>query len=152
MILPYIINVSLILIACLAFYKLLLRHETFYKVNRYMLMLCLAIAFALPLLQVPSEFSLRKSEVKRESAMVNKEQSIVNSQKSTVENKQQGVTTQQPVTVAQQPANSQQVAVKDEKQAVSTFSFAKLMSWLFWIYWFGVIVFGVSFLFQAVLL
>ena len=42
--------------------------------------------------------------------------------------------------------------MKDEKQAVSKFSFVKLMSWLFWIYWFGVIVFGVSFLFQLVLL
>ena len=34
MILPYIINVALILGACLAFYKILLRRETFYKVNR----------------------------------------------------------------------------------------------------------------------
>jgi hypothetical protein len=42
--------------------------------------------------------------------------------------------------------------MKDEKQAVSKFSFAKLTSWLFWVYWFGVAVFGVSFLFQIVLL
>ena len=33
--LPYIINVAVILLACLAFYKLLLRGETFYKVNRF---------------------------------------------------------------------------------------------------------------------
>ena len=52
MILPYIINVALILTACLVFYKLLLRRETFYRVNRYMLITCLAISFALPLLQV----------------------------------------------------------------------------------------------------
>ena len=31
---PYIINVALILAACLVFYKILLRRETFYKVNR----------------------------------------------------------------------------------------------------------------------
>ena len=61
MILPYIINAALILGACLAFYKILLRRETFYKVNRYMLMVCLVIAFALPLLPVPQQFSLRKS-------------------------------------------------------------------------------------------
>ena len=63
MILPYIINVAVILLACLAFYKLLLRRETFYKVNRYMLITCLAISFALPLLQVPGQFSLRKPSI-----------------------------------------------------------------------------------------
>ena len=58
--LPYIINVAVILLACLAFYKLLLRRETFYKVNRFFLIACLAISFALPLVQVPQQFSLRK--------------------------------------------------------------------------------------------
>lgn len=60
MILPYIINTAVILATCLVFYKLLLRRETFYRVNRYMLITCLAISFALPLLRVPAEFSLRK--------------------------------------------------------------------------------------------
>ncbi len=55
--LPYIINVALILGTCLAFYKLLLRRETFYKVNRFLLIVCLVISFALPLLKVPQQFS-----------------------------------------------------------------------------------------------
>ncbi len=59
MTLPYIVNVALILGACLAFYKILLRRETFYKVNRWLLIVCLGIAFALPMLQVPQQFSLR---------------------------------------------------------------------------------------------
>ena len=83
MILPYIINVALILATCLVFYKLLLRRETFYKVNRYMLITCLAISFALPLLQVPAEFSLRKnretSDVSRDTSNVNQLQLAVNS-------------------------------------------------------------------------
>ena len=147
MILPYIINVAVILLACLAFYKLLLRRETFYKVNRYMLIVCLGISFALPLLQVPQQFSLRKpSIVKSESSNVNRELPKNNDQVTG--------TTQQPANVAQQPSNnSQQPAMKDEKkQAVLKFSFVKLMSWLFCIYWFGVIVFAASFVFQLVLL
>ena len=69
--LPYIINVALIVLACLAFYKLLLRRETFYKVNRYLLITCLAIAFTLPLIQMPEQFSFRKNEVvKSESSIV----------------------------------------------------------------------------------
>ena len=153
MILPYVINVALILAACLAFYKLLLRRETFYKVNRYMLVICLAISFSLPLLQVPAEFSFRKN-VNRGSLIVNNEKSAINGQQSTGNsNQQQSNTTPQTATDSLQPINdSQQPAVKDEKQAVLKFSFVKLMSWLFWIYWFGVAVFGVSFLFQMVLL
>ena len=146
MILPYIINVSLILLACLAFYKLLLRRETFYQVNRFLLIACLAIAFALPLLQVPAEFSLRKGSV-------DSPQSAVGSRELSRDKEQQTLTTQQPDAVAQQPSDkSQQPAVKDEKQAGLKFSFVKLMSWLFWVYWFGVAVFGVSFLFQVLLL
>ena len=146
MILPYIINVAVILFACLAFYKILLRRETFYRVNRYMLIVCLVISFGLPLLQVPQQFSMRKPSV------VSHESSIVNT--STASNSQpQTITTQQPSNVSQQPVNnSQQPAMKDEKQAVLKFSFVKLMSWLFWIYWFGVIVFAASFIFQLVLL
>src|SRR6185436_19674213 len=164
MILPYIINVALILGTCLVFYKLLLRRETFYKVNRYMLITCLAISFALPLLQVPAEFSLRKtSDVKRETSDVN--QSVVGSQQPAANNKQpatstQPVTRNQPATSNQQQATSTQPATGNSAQPSShstgvdssRFSLSKLMTWLFWFYWFGVGLFGISFLFQVVLL
>src|SRR4249919_2318214 len=139
--LPYIINVAVILLACLAFYKLMLRRETFYKVNRFFLIACLAISFALPLVQVPQQFSLRKPT----TAVIQQPSLIVTEQ------------------VQQSPPNIKQDAKKTDgasnatqtgtsKAENSGFSFAQLMNWLFWIYWFGVIVFGVSFLFQLVLL
>jgi len=136
--LPYIINVAVILLACLAFYKLLLRRETFYKVNRYMLILCLGISFALPLLQVPAEFSLRKSSVdSRESSIVNREKSNGNEQQTVDKN--------QAATVSQQPATNKQPQTSNLKPQT-------ILNWLFWIYWFGVIVFAASFIFQLVLL
>ena len=67
---PYILNVGLILAGCLAFYKVLLHKETFYRLNRYVLMLCLLIAFSLPLLPVPQQLSLRKTEANREASIV----------------------------------------------------------------------------------
>ena len=151
--LPYIINVAVILLACLAFYKLLLRRETFYKVNRYMLILCLGISFALPLLQVPEQFSLRKAEV------VNRQSSIVNGE-LTKNNQSKTVDTKQPETINQQPVNSvvkQDPSTSDKgnnlaQSSSAKFSFVQLMNWLFWIYWFGVIVFAASFIFQLVLL
>ena len=153
MILPYIVNVALILSTCLVFYKLLLRRETFYKVNRYMLITCLAISFALPLLQVPAEFSLRKnretSDVKRETSNVN--QSAVGSQQSAINDKQPVTTTQQPTTNNQPITDSPQPVPVKEPQTLN-FKPQTFLSWLFWFYWFGVAVFAISFLFQVVLL
>ena len=145
MTLPYIINVAVILLACLAFYKLLLRRETFYKVNRYMLITCLAISFALPLLQVPQQLSLRKPSI------VSVESSVVSSETSTV--KSETTKTAQPVTpVVKQDAESSDKGNNLAQSSSAKFSFAQFMNWLFWIYWFGVFIFAASFLFQLVLL
>src|SRR5436190_311122 len=142
MILPYMVNVALILGTCVVFYKLLLRRETFYRVNRYMLITCLAISFALPLLQVPEQFSLRNdretSDVKRETSIVNRE-SVVNDKQPATLNQQQVPSNKQAAT-----GNSAQPSSHSTGVDSSRFSFSKLMSWLFWFYWFGVIVFGVS--------
>src|SRR6187399_2250974 len=139
--LPYIINVAVILLACLAFYKLLLRRETFYKVNRFFLIACLAISFALPLVQVPQQFSLRKPT----TAVIQQPSLIVTEQVQ-----------QSPPNVKQDAKNTDGASNATQTGAAkaenSGFSFAQLMNWMFWIYWFGVIVFGVSFLFQLVLL
>jgi len=55
----YILHVTVITTICFLFYKLLLQRETFYHLNRWILMGCLAVSFALPLLPVPREFSWR---------------------------------------------------------------------------------------------
>src|SRR5436190_434894 len=138
--LPYIINVAVILLACLAFYKLLLRRKTFYKVNRFFLIACLAISFALPLVQVPQQFSLRKPT----TAVIQQPSLIVTEQVQ-----QSPPNIKQDAKNTDGASNATQTAAKAEN---SGFSFAQLMTWMFWIYWFGVIVFGVSFLFQLVLL
>jgi hypothetical protein len=155
---PYIVNTALILGACLAFYKILLRRETFYKVNRYMLITCLLIAFALPLLQVPQQFSLRKKSV------INSELSNGNSKSPVASGKTAGTktipvtnnkTTVLPNTKSQQPGASNEQPAGTREPATDSpteFPFNLLKSWIFGIYWFGVIVFGISFLFQLGLL
>lgn len=145
MILPYIINVAVILLACLAFYKLLLRRETFYKVNRYMLITCLAISFALPLLQVPGQFSLRKPSI------VSGEPSVVNSETPNVKS-ETAKSTQTVTPVVKQDAPSSDKGNNLAQSSAAKFSFAQFMNWLFWIYWFGVFIFAASFLFQLALL
>lgn len=57
---PYILYTALILTACFAFYKLLLQKETFFGLNRVILIACMLLAFMLPLLPVPQQLSFRK--------------------------------------------------------------------------------------------
>ena len=56
---PYILHVTAITTVCFLFYKLLLQKETFYQLNRWTLMACLAVSFTLPLLPAPRDWSWR---------------------------------------------------------------------------------------------
>lgn len=58
---PYILYASLILAACLIFYKLLLQKETFFHLNRFVLLACMLLAFILPLIHVPPQLSFRNT-------------------------------------------------------------------------------------------
>jgi hypothetical protein len=146
---PYIINAALVLATCLAFYKVLLRRETFYRVNRYMLITCLAISFTLPLLQVPAQFSFRK---KAAGGITTTQQPVINKTgqvqhapalKAPAAAKNPGVSAPvtEPTTASDRPA-----------EGSTKFSFSQLMNWIIFIYWFGVIIFAASFLFQACIL
>ncbi len=135
---PYIINVALILAGCLVFYKLLLRKETFYRSNRYFLAICLFISFSLPLLPIAPQWSLRKKETVTEQ-----HSPTVIPVQTTQQYKTQPVqqsTTPAP-TVSNKPSSS-----------LSSIDFSQYMVWLGWLYWFGVIVFGANFLLQMIVL
>jgi hypothetical protein len=58
---PYILYAALILTACFIFYKLLLQKETFFNLNRIVLLACMALAFCLPLIKIPEQLSFRKT-------------------------------------------------------------------------------------------
>jgi hypothetical protein len=63
---PYILYSAIILSASLLFYKLLLQKETFFHLNRYVLLICMLLAFVLPLIPVPQQFSFRKITPEKE--------------------------------------------------------------------------------------
>ena len=67
---PYILHVTVITTVCFLFYKLLLQKETFYRLNRWTLMGCLAVSFTLPLLPVPRVWSWRESLAERPATPV----------------------------------------------------------------------------------
>ena len=126
---PYILHAGLILAGCLVFYKLFLQKETFYRLNRFILLGCLALSFSLPLVQVPQQWSLRKSE--SQSSSQSPEFSIYS--------------------VLATP--DQQVDTGNGfKQAnvIETSNLTLVKKWIVMLYWFGVIVFGLNFFFQVI--
>lgn len=127
---PYILYTALILFACLMFYKLLLQKETFFHLNRFVLIGCMVVAFTLPLLPIPQQFSLRKekAEVPVATAKIS-----VAKEKST-------------------PVKTFSVKEVLPEETTQSFNMALVRQWLVYLYWFGVIVFALNFVMQAILL
>jgi phage regulator Rha-like protein len=161
---PYILHVALLISVCLLFYKLLLQKETFYRLNRVVLMFCLALSFVLPLVPVPQQWSLREN-IKTDALKV--QQAAVNAQPAnvaqTVTVKAQPVAPappSPPIVAAQHPAAmsaAQPVTVAQRPQTANTSTpVAKFMpmavKWLFYLYWIGVAAFGLNLLLQIVVL
>lgn len=130
----YVLSVALILAGCLVFYKLLLQKETFFPLNRFVLLACLALSFSLPLIPVPQQWSFRKANVETPLTI---EESVKVATVATVP---------QP-SVAETKAS---IDTKAEKE--SFFKDISLPKVLFWAYWLGVIVFGINFIFQLCVL
>ncbi|WP_315816750.1 M56 family metallopeptidase [Paraflavitalea speifideaquila] len=101
-------------------------------------MVCLALSFGLPLLQVPQQFSFRKAKaVVEEPALeipaVNK---VVNApQEST------------PVTT---PTTTSPTVNNTRELKAPLITWQQALTWAGWLYWFGVIVFAINFLVQLI--
>lgn len=127
---PYILYSALILSACLVFYKLLLQKETFFYLNRYVLLACMLLAFIVPLIPVPQQLSFRNAPA--ETAVVLPETQIIKNN-----------------SIQQKTESIQETPVAPTKQLINV---EVVLQWIIYLYWFGVLVFGANFLMQAVIL
>jgi len=154
---PYILHVALLITVCLLFYKLLLQKETFYRLNRIILVFCLALSFILPLIHIPQQWALQTPAVPAEV----QDQPIVVSptvadvpQINTVTSP--GKTKQVPAAVAPvtpakpTPAATIQHTVQTITPSVPVIQ--TVFKWLFYLYWIGVAAFGLNLLLQVVVL
>lgn len=126
---PYILYTALILSACFIFYKLLLQKETFFYLNRYVLLFCMVLAFTLPLVPVPQQLSFRKN-IAAEPAEITK------------------IPTDNTSQVVKEKS-IQPVVVQETKQVIDV---EVLVQGVIYLYWFGVVIFGLNFLMQAFIL
>lgn len=128
---PYILYAALVLTASLIFYKLLLQKETFFHLNRLVLLSCMALAFILPLVPVPQELSLRKAA----PPVITQNETAV-------------LQDNHPAQLNKLPAQSSAV----KAPVMQTINTEQMMQWIIWLYWFGVIIFALNFLLQAIVL
>lgn len=158
---PYILHVALLISICLLFYKIFLQRETFYKLNRMVLLVCLGLSFALPLITVPQEWALRSAPAHQSIDKPTEAASISDEVKKAVLAKekagQQAVLTQ---TTHQQSEVKQQQAKPVVAAPIATASaptswqdiFPTAIKWLFYLYWAGVAAFGLNLLLQVIVL
>lgn len=127
---PYILYSALILSACLIFYKILLQKETFFYLNRYVLLSCMLLAFILPLIPVPQQFSFRKIAGEKHITIA----------KNTIDTIKTAGSEDQP---------ARPMLVEETRQFINA---EVLLQVLVYLYWFGVVIFGFNFLMQAFIL
>ncbi|MET0945696.1 MAG: M56 family metallopeptidase [Flavobacterium sp.] len=127
---PYILYSALILTACLVFYKLLLQKETFFHLNRFVMLSCMALAFILPLIPIPQQLSFRKIAVEKPVIVA---KTLVNAN----------------ITPAVKEEPVQPTLIEETQEGINVESVTQVLIYL---YWFGVIVFALNFLMQAIIL
>ncbi|ASU33713.1 M56 family metallopeptidase [Mucilaginibacter xinganensis] len=150
---PYILQVALLLTVSILFYKILLQRETFYQLNRLVLVCCLALSFGVPFIPIPQQWALRSSE--RPVGVYN--QPVVLPQPVAVQSQGAAAALQAVKSIAvPAPTDKSKVAVKTTPPpsvAEPQVPFIqKMAKWLFYLYWIGVVAFGLNLLLQLVVL
>jgi hypothetical protein len=131
---PYPLHAGVIIAGCFIFYKIFLQKETFFRLNRWMMLLCLLLAFGLPLIHVPQQWSFRKDTKPEVSYSGN-----------TKPEASYSVDTKSETSYSDPPSGN--VAQKQP-----AFNWRQLIVWAQWLYWFGVAAFGINFVVQVVVL
>ncbi|MEJ5993348.1 M56 family metallopeptidase [Pedobacter sp. Du54] len=133
---PYSLHVALILAVCLVFYQLFLHKETYYQLNRVVLLTCLLLAFLLPLIPVPQHYSLRPQE---EMANVNtlpiaEQTTALGVSESAISQRQTDLVPVHKIIVPEVPLTD------------------RIIKWAFWVYWCGFVVLSINLLIQVLVL
>jgi hypothetical protein len=170
---PYILHVTVILTICFLFYKLFLQKATFYGLNRWTLLSCLVLSFVLPLLPAPnllpakptvsaspaiSALPIDRMPQATASASITERSQGIRPQ-HTAARKTHSTTIKQPITTASPddatlpPAT---VAILPLAPSPSSHPFTALflrgLQLLSYIYLIGLLVFGLKFILQILLL
>jgi len=110
----------------------LLQKETFYRLNRIILLTCLSFSFIFPLIPVPKQFSLRTGL----KVISSGNEAILSAEELSMPN-------QSTIAIEETKKPAAQVITYE-----SSFK-DQIIQWGLWIYWFGVAAFGANLLLQV---
>ena len=152
---PYLLHVAVLTAGIYLFYQLLLHSETFFRLNRWILLSGLVLAFAIPLIPVPQDWSFREAEVPLvlEEVKTNKQQSsplMVMNESPMTHIPQSKINKVEDVLPIEQLIPSEKalpapVTVSAKKSYWKKLS---LQQWLSYLYLGGLIIFTINFLIQ----
>jgi len=155
---PYILHVALLISVCLIFYKVLLQKETFYRLNRAVLVFCLALSFALPLIPIPQQWAFRESAkpARVTTAAVTPIEAAATQYKNDAQ-KQLLVKAADASIVKTDPATltivPQSTLKNTQVPAIPGVPLSqRILKWMFYLYWIGVAAFGLNLLLQVIVL
>ncbi|WP_298516301.1 ankyrin repeat domain-containing protein [uncultured Kordia sp.] len=138
-----LLKASIALFVFLAFYKLFLERESFYTVNRWYLISCLALAFILPFISVPQLVN-HQGYV---SEVITSFETHESATTHTIPVSKEGDTPEIMLTEVEE----EQIVENTTNASISAVSkpSLSLLDWILGIYFFGVIVFALHLLFQV---
>ncbi|MFK8103947.1 MAG: M56 family metallopeptidase [Saprospiraceae bacterium] len=136
----YLLHASILLIGCYVFYWILLRKETFFKLNRFFLLGVLIISLGLPLISIPPSLSLRQNFAKEETTRFTETEEIASYDLSS---------SKEVSTAIDVPAANSTTTAPMRISFWQRWDIAKIL-WM--VYLAGVIVFVLTFLIQLVIL
>ncbi len=151
---PYILHVALLISICLLFYKIFLQRETFYHLNRVVLLICLGLSFILPLITIPQAWTLRAApEQVAVQASETQTPGLDAQIKAQILQQQQQLVQKQVQPIHQQAVAKQELVKVQPAAAVpATPIWPIVFKWMFYLYWAGVAAFGLNLLLQVVVL
>lgn len=131
----YSLSVAIIIAISVAFYRVFLHRETFFRLNRVVLLACLVLAFIVPVVRVPAKFSFRPAPPA---------ESIIDLQTN----------------IAESPAAVQVVKTGVEKSTPGKLSaenkafdlLTSAIKYIPFVYWAGVAIMGTNLLLQVLVL
>ena len=153
---PYIFHISILVACSYIFYKLFLEGETFFQLNRWVLMACALLAFVLPFLEVPQEWSLHEANVITLNTVQEKEQPVaVDLQKPKKEKEAKQAPNKHLYERDQSVANDVAIAKEELNPpvtATNSYNKMSIAEILMYVYLLGVGIFTLNFLMQLFIL
>ncbi len=144
---PYILHVSVLLAIFYIFYWLLLKKETFYRLNRWVLIGGLALSLTLPLVHVPPSMSLHASPI-AETSNEFLPPSSIGDVSGLAWVKEKTKTSEEPVPrqeLAELYPEQEQTIENSWGAILHNLDWMKIMKWG---YWAGVGIFSITFFIQ----